>query len=357
MIDLRSDTVTRPTPAMKQAMMDAELGDDVLGEDPTVNRLEAMVADLLGKEAAVLACSGTQSNQMGIRAHCVSGDELLINDTSHIGIFEAGGPAVLAGVTVRQIPGDRGMLNVADLEGKPRIDDQHYCRTRLLCLENTTNIAGGFVYPLQQLMDVSDWAQSHGLKRHLDGARFFNAVVAGRYSASRLADCFDTVSICLSKGLGCPFGSILVGSAAEIRLARRARKMFGGGLRQSGMIAAAAIYALENHVDRMQQDHDNAKQLAKGLADVDGINASAELTETNLVFFEVDPELGTAVQLAAALKERTVLIGPMGGQRLRAATHLDVKDTDIQIVVDAVKDCVASGFKQQQLVGSGPYSK
>ena len=337
--------------------MEAELGDDVLGEDPTVNRLEAMFADLLGKEAAVLACSGTQSNQMGIRAHCVSGDELLINDTSHIGVFEAGGPAVLSGVTVRQIPGDRGMLNVADLEGTPRIDDQHYCRTRLLCLENTTNIAGGFVYPVQQLRDVSDWARSQGLKRHLDGARFFNAVVAGGYTASQLAGCFDTISICLSKGLGCPFGSILVGSAAEIRLARRARKMFGGGLRQSGMIAAAAIYALENHVDRMQQDHDNAQVLAKGLADVDGIRASAEHTETNLVFFEVDPELGTAVQLAAALKERAVLIGPMGGQRLRAATHLDIKDTDIPIVVDAVKDCVAYGFKQQQLVGSGPYSK
>lgn len=357
MIDLRSDTVTQPTAAMKQAMVDAPLGDDVMGEDPTVNRLEAMVADLLGKEAAVLACSGTQSNQMGIRAHCVPGDELLINDTSHIGIFEAGGPAVLSGVTVRQISGDRGMLNVADLEGKPRVDDQHYCCTRLLCLENTTNIAGGFVYPLQQLQDVSEWARSHDLKRHLDGARFFNAVVAGGYSASQLANCFDTVSICLSKGLGCPFGSLLVGSAAEIRLARRARKMFGGAMRQSGMIAAAAIYALGNHVDRMQQDHDNAQQLAKGLAKVDGITASAENTQTNLVFFEVAPELGTAVQLAAALKGRGVLIGPMGGQRLRAATHLDVKDTDIVVVVDAVKDCLARGFNQQQLVGSGPYSK
>jgi threonine aldolase len=357
MIDLRSDTVTRPTAAMKQAMMDAELGDDVMGEDPTVNCLEAMVAELLGKEAAVLACSGTQSNQMGVRAHCVSGDELLINDTSHIGIFEAGGPAVLSGVTVRQIPGARGMLNVSDLEGKPRVDDQHYCRTRLLCLENTTNIAGGFVYPLQQLQDVSDWARSQDLKLHLDGARFFNAVVAGGYSASQMASCFDTISICLSKGLGCPFGSILVGSADEIRLARRARKMFGGALRQSGMIAAAAIYALENHVDRMQQDHDNAQRLANGLAEIDGISASAENTETNLVFFEVDSELGTAVQLASALRERGVLIGAMGGQRLRAATHLDVKDSDIEVVVDAVRDCAVSGFEQQQLVGAGPYSK
>lgn len=357
MIDLRSDTVTKPTPGMKQAMMDAELGDDVLSEDPTVNRLEAMVAELLGKEAAVLACAGTQSNQMGIRAHCVPGDELLINDTSHIGIFEAGGPAVLSGVTVRQISGDRGMLTVSDLEDKPRVDDQHYCRTRLVCLENTTNIAGGCVYPLRQLQDIAEWARSQDLRLHLDGARFFNAVVAGGYSAAQLAACFDTISICFSKGLGCPFGSILVGAAQEIRLARRARKMLGGALRQSGMIAGAAIYALENHVDRMQQDHDNAKRLAAGLAAIDGISASAEATDSNLVFFEIDSEFGTAVQMAAALKVGGVQIGPMGGQRMRAATHLDVSDDDIKTVIDAVTRCVQDGFQEQELVGAGPYSK
>ncbi len=357
MIDLRSDTVTRPTVAMKQAMMDAELGDDVMGEDPTVNRLEAMVAEMLGKEAAVLACSATQSNQMAVRVHCVPGDELLINDTSHIGIFECGGPAALSGVTVRQLPGIRGMLDVNDLEGKPRVDDQHYCRTRLVCLENTTNIAGGFVYPLQQLQEVSDWAKSQGLKMHLDGARFFNAVVAGGYSAADMASGFDTISICFSKGLGCPFGSILVGSADEIRAARRARKMLGGGLRQSGMIAGAAIFALSNHVDRMQQDHDNAKRLANGLSDIAGLTASAQDTKSNLVFFEIDPELGTAVQLSAALKERNVKMGPMGGQRMRAVTHLDVADTDIDVVIDAVRHCVQKGFRQQELVGAGPYSK
>jgi len=357
MIDLRSDTVTRPTAAMKQAMMDAELGDDVMGDDPTVKRLEEMVAELLGKEAAVLACSGTQSNQMGIRAHCVSGDELLINDTSHIGIFEAGGPAVLSGVTVRQISGQHGMLSVSDLEDKPRVDDQHYCRTRLLCLENTTNIAGGRVYPLRQLQDVSAWAQQQGLRRHLDGARFFNAVVAGGYSAAELAVCFDTISICFSKGLGCPFGSILVGSQEDMRLARRARKMFGGALRQSGMIAAAAIYALENHVDRMQVDHDNAKRLAIELAKIDGIHASANDTESNLVFFQIETELGSAVQLASSLKDRGVQIGPMGGQQMRAATHLDVTASDIDTVVAAVRDCVAEGFREKELVGAGPYSK
>ena len=357
MIDLRSDTVTKPTAEMKQAMMEAELGDDVMGEDPTVNRLEAMIAELLDKEAAVFACSGTQSNQMGVRCHCVPGDELLINDTSHIGVFEAGGPAALSGVTVRQIPGHRGMLSVADLEGKPRVDDQHYCRTRLVCLENTTNIAGGCVYPLQQLQDVAEWARSHQLKTHLDGARFFNAVVAGGYSPADLAACFDTISICFSKGLGCPLGSILVGSAEEIRLARRARKMFGGALRQSGIVAAAAIYAVENHVDRLQQDHDNAQRLAVALSRIDGINVRPEDTETNLVFFEIDCELGTSVQLAAALKDRGVRMGPMGGQRMRAATHLDIQDSDISMVADAVSDSIAKGFRQQQLVGAGPYSR
>ena len=276
MIDLRSDTVTRPTAAMKQAMMDAEVGDDVIGDDPTVKKLEAMVADLLGKEAAIYMCSGTQSNQIGIRVNCVPGDELLINSTSHIGIFEAGAPAALSGVTVRQIDAPRGMLSVDDLEDKPRVDDQHFCRTRLVCLENTTNIAGGFVYSLEQLASVAGWARDTGLRLHLDGARFFNACVAGGYSPAELAAHFDTISICFSKGLGCPMGSILVGTSDDMHQARRARKMFGGSLRQTGLVAASAIYALENNVDRLQEDHDNAKQLAEGLAAIDGVSSSVE---------------------------------------------------------------------------------
>jgi threonine aldolase len=357
MIDLRSDTVTRPTSAMKQAMFDAEVGDDMMGEDPTVNQLETMVAELLGKEAAVFACSGTQSNQMGVRVNCVPGDELLINDTGHIGIFEAGGPAVLSGVTVRQLRAPKGMLSVDDLAGQPRVADQHYCRTRLVCLENTTNIAGGFVYPLEQLQQVAVWARDNDLRMHLDGARLFNAVVAGGYSAAEMAACFDTISICFSKGLGCPMGSVLVGTAEDMHLARRVRKMLGGALRQSGIVAAAAIYALENNVDRLQQDHDNARLLATKLAAIDGINADSNATESNLVFFEVDSKLGTAVQLAAALKERGVRIGPMGGQRMRAATHLDVSKQDMNATADAVRACVEQGFVDQKLVGSGPYSK
>ncbi|MEZ6133018.1 MAG: GntG family PLP-dependent aldolase [Planctomycetaceae bacterium] len=357
MIELRSDTFTKPTAAMKQAMIEAELGDDVWGEDPTTNRLEAMVAELLGKEAAVFACSGTQSNQMGVRANCLSGDELLIHETGHIGVFEAGGPAVLSGVTVRQIPAPRGMLSVQDLEPRMRADSQHYCRTRLVCLENTTNVAGGYVYPLQQMQEISEWAGSRQLRMHLDGARFFNAVIAGGYSPVDMAACFDTISICFSKGLGCPMGSILVGSAEDIRLARRARKLFGGALRQAGMLAAAAIYALENHVDRLQQDHDNARQLAQQLSEIDGITASAKETESNLVFFEIDPELGTAAQLAAALKQRGVNMGPMGKHRMRAATHLDVTTADITTAVGCVKDCVVNGFAQEHYAGAGAYAK
>lgn len=340
MIDLRSDTVTKPTSAMKAAMMAAEVGDDMMGEDPTVNQLEQMVAELLGKEAAVFACSGTQSNQMAVRVHCVPGDELLINRQGHIGIYEGGGPAALSGVSVRQLDGEKGFLSVDTLEGTVRPDDQHYCRTRLLCLENTTNLGGGYVYDLHHLRQLSDFAIDHGLKRHLDGARFFNATVASGQTPAEIAACFDTVSICFSKGLGCPMGSILVGSEEEIRKARRARKMFGGALRQAGFLAAAAIYALENHVDRLQQDHDNAKELAKGLQAIRGISASVDETQTNLVYFEVDPDIATGAQLAAELAERSVKLFDLGPQRLRAVTHLDVQTSDISIAIDAVEASV-----------------
>ncbi len=357
LIDLRSDTVTRPTQAMRQAMASAEVGDDMMGEDPTVNRLEQMIADLFGRESAVFACSGTQSNQMGVRVHCIPGDELLINETGHIALFEGGAPAALSGVTVRTIVADGGFLDVSDLEGRVRSNDQHFPRTRLLCLENTTNIGGGRVYPLEQLQRVSHWAVSHGLKRHLDGARVFNAITAGGYSAGDLGSCFDTISICFSKGLGCPMGSMLIGDHDDIAKARRIRKLFGGSLRQAGIVAAAAIYALENHLDRLREDHDNAKQLAEGLAAIEGIHCNAAVVESNLVFFEIEARLGTAVQLSGAMQEHGVLIGPMGGQRMRAVTHLDVDNADIVRTLDVVRTCLSRGFADRPLVGAGPYSK
>uniref|UniRef100_A0A7C2K224 Low specificity L-threonine aldolase n=1 Tax=Schlesneria paludicola TaxID=360056 RepID=A0A7C2K224_9PLAN len=337
-IDLRSDTVTRPTPGMRRAIAEADVGDDMSAEDPTVNRLEARMAELLGHEAAVYACSGTQSNQMGVRAHCQSGDELLIEEWSHIANWEAGGAAALTGVTCRTIRGRGGMLDVADLAGKIRPDNQHYCITRLVCLENTTNHGGGQAYPLDQMARVSAWAKDNGLKRHLDGARLFNACLVGGYSPRDCGQLFDTISICFSKGLGCPMGSILVGDAESIRKARRARKLFGGALRQAGMMAAAALYALDHHVDRMVEDHDNAKVFAEAIAEIDGVILDPDTVTSNLIFFELDPSCGPAVNLAAKLKAQKVLLNATGPQRLRAVTHLDVTRDDVLQAAAAIRN-------------------
>jgi len=356
-IDLRSDTVTRPSLAMRQAMASAEVGDDMLGEDPTVNRLEKMVAEMFGREAAVFACSGTQSNQMGVRVHCIPGDELLINETGHISLFEGGAPAALSGVTVRTIAAPGGFLDVPVLQDKIRSNDQHYPRTRLLCLENTTNIGGGRVYPLEQLQRVSAWALANGLKRHLDGARIFNAMTAGGYSPVDMGKCFDTISVCFSKGLGCPMGSMLIGDKEDITRARRIRKLFGGALRQVGIVAAAVIYAIENNITRLQEDHDHAQQLAQGLAAMDGLHCDASLVESNLVFFDVSPELGTALQFCGALKEQGVLIGPMGAQRMRAVTHLDVDSEAITSALEVIRKCLTGRFSDSKVTVTGPYSR
>lgn len=342
---------------MRRAMAEAEVGDDMSGEDPTVNRLEAMVAELLGKEAAVYACSGTQSNQMGVRAHCLPGDELLIHETGHIANFEAGAPAALSGVTCRTLPGERGLLDLPQLRGKIRADNQHLCRTRLVCLENTTNVGGGRSYALEQVERIGQWAHDEGLKVHVDGARLFNAVIAQGYSPEAFARHVDTVSICFSKGLGCPMGSILVGSKDEIYRARRARKLFGGALRQAGIVAASAIYALENNVERLADDHENARLFAETIADADGIVIDPADVETNIVFFEVEPRLGNASQLASALLQEGVRIGAAGPQRLRACTHLDVTRDEVLAAANAVRKCVRAGFGQMAGTATGPYAR
>ena len=342
---------------MREAIARAEVGDDMSGEDPTVNRLEALMAEKLGKEAAVFACSGTQSNQMGVKVHCIPGDELLIESSGHIACFEGGGPAVLSGTMCRQIPGTNGMLDIADLNGKIKADNQHLCITRLLCLENTTNVGGGRAWPLDQLERVCGWAHENGLKTHLDGARFFNACVAKGYSAADVGKHFDTVSICFSKGLGCPMGSILVGSKDDIRKARRARKLFGGALRQAGIVAAAAVYAMEHNVERLSVDHDNAKLLASEIAQIEGLSINVADVETNLVFFEVDPKLGNAGQLSAALLDRGVKIGPSGPQRLRACTHLDVTREDMLKTADVLRQTIKAGFSQYKGSTTGPYAR
>lgn len=356
-INLYSDTVTKPTAGMYRAICEAELGDDMSGEDPTVNRLEARVAEWFGKEAAVLGCSGTQTNQMGIRAHCDPGDELLIERTGHIANYEAGGPAVLSGVTCRTLIGKQGMLDVPTVEGMIRAHDQHLCRTRLLCVENTTNLGGGRAYPLSQLQSLKEWAKDNKLKVHMDGARYFNAVVAKGYSAKEVADCVDTVSLCFSKGLGCPMGSILVGSQEEIARARRARKQFGGALRQAGLIAGAAIYALDNHINRMQDDHDNAQALAERISQIEGLKISLKDVETNLVFFEIDPELGTAAELAARMKSRGVRMSVLGKYLVRACTHLDVSREQIDEAATRLADCLSDWHteKVKPVAAAGPY--
>jgi threonine aldolase len=355
--DLRSDTVTKPSRAMRDAMANAEVGDDMSGEDPTVNRLEALCASRFGKEAAVYACSGTQSNQMAVRAHCRPGDELLIHETSHIVNFEAGAPAALSGVCWRTLPGEAGMLDVPQLRGKVRSNEQHMACTRLVCLENTTNLGGGRAYPLEQVERVGAWAHELGLKVHVDGARFFNATVARGYSPKEFARHVDTISVCFSKGLGCPMGSILVGSAEEIVAARRARKLFGGALRQAGIVAAAAVFAMEHNVERLAEDHRNAKQLAESIAGTRGLSVNVDAIETNIVFFDLDPSLGYASQLSAALESRGVRIHDTDAHRLRACTHLDVSREDISEVGRILRECVQKGLREFPVASLGPYAR
>jgi threonine aldolase len=336
MIDLRSDTVTRPTPAMRAAMNAAEVGDDVFGEDPTVNRLEEAVAERLGKEAAVYVPSGTMSNQIAVKTHTRPGDELLCDANCHIYCYEAGGPAVLSGVTCRIIEGDYGILDLSQLEDKIKPDDQHCVRTRLVCLENTHNRGGGRVYPIDKIEAISRWARKHGLAMHLDGARLWNAVVASGIPARQWASHFDTVSVCFSKGLGAPIGSALAGPRELIHRARRVRKLFGGGMRQAGVAAAAALYALEHHVERMAEDHRNAQLIARAIADTPGLRLTPPVVETNLIWFHVGPELGTVKDVAARLREQGVLVH-MSGPKVRACTHLDVSRAQAERAADAIR--------------------
>ncbi|MAT14271.1 MAG: low specificity L-threonine aldolase [Planctomyces sp.] len=356
-IDLRSDTKSLPTHAMKQAMMEAELGDDMTGEDPTVNRLEAHVAKMFGKEAAVLACSGTQSNQMGVWAHTQRGDEILLEEKSHIGSWEAGAPAILSGVTTRFIAGDQGKLDIPHLAGMLRADDQHLTPSRLLCIENTTNAGGGGCYTLEHLHRVCQWAREQGLKVHMDGARFFHAVIAQDYDPAEACRYIDTISLCFSKGLGCPLGSILVGSHADIQKARRARKIFGGALRQSGMFAAAAQYALDHHVERLQQDHRHARLFAEEIASIPGIVVDPEKVETNLVFFELERDRGYASQLSARLKELGIGIGAMGAQRLRACFYIGITAADVHQAARLVAEAMQDNLTELPVAANGPYAR
>jgi threonine aldolase len=336
-IDLRSDTVTRPTPAMRAAMNAAEVGDDVFNEDPTVHRLEERVAAVLGKEAAVFVPSGTMSNQIAVKVQTQPGDELLCDVGCHIYNYEAGGPAVLSGVTCRPLEGDYGIVEPAQFEDKLRPDDPHQVRTRLVCLENTHNRGGGRIYPHDKIEAISRWARRHGLAMHLDGARLWNAVVTTNIPARQWAKHFDTVSVCFSKGLGAPVGSALAGPRELIQKARRVRKLFGGGMRQAGVIAAGALFALEHHVERLADDHRNAQILARAVADTPGLELAPAQVDTNLVWVRIAPELGTAREFADRLKTHGILTLALGPQAIRLCTHLDVSTAQAERAADVLR--------------------
>jgi threonine aldolase len=346
-IDLRSDTVTKPTAGMRAAMAAAEVGDDVMCEDPTVRRLEERVADMLGKEAALFVPSGTMSNQICVRCHTAPGDELLCDVGCHIYENEQGGAAVLSGVTCRTLEGDHGILDVTQLEDRIRPEtDCHQVRTRLICLENTHNRGGGRVYPLTKIQSISDWAHRHGLLMHLDGARLWNAVVATGIEARAWARPFDSVSVCFSKGLGAPVGSALVGSRDLVKKARRVRKLLGGGMRQAGVLAAAALYALEHHIDRLADDHRNARIIAAAIADTAGLCLDPPEVETNLIWVRVDPKFAQASDVVGALQQRGVLVQLSGPSIIRLSTHLDVSTADAERVADIISSTKFQGGKQ-----------
>lgn len=321
-IELRSDTFTRPTPAMLNAMMNAEVGDDVFGEDPTVNLLERKAAALFGKEAAIYCPTGTMSNQIAIKVHTQPGDEVICEQQAHVYIYEGGGIAFHSGSQVKAIPGQGGRISAEQVVGAINPDDVHKARTSLVCLENTSNRGGGSCYNWQDILHIRQVCTMNGLSLHLDGARLFNALVATGQTARQYGEVFDSISVCLNKGLGCPIGSILIGSADFIRKARRVRKVFGGGMRQAGFMAAAGVYALDHHIERLQQDHDHAKQIAKVLAHKDFVGTILPV-ETNILIFEVKGRF-TSQTLADTLRHYDIHCMAISPTQIRMVTHLDL---------------------------------
>ena len=334
-IDLRSDTVTKPTPAMLDAMMSAKVGDDVFGEDPSINALEAMAARLFGMEAALYCPSGTMSNQIAIKCHTQPGDEVICEKSSHVYIYEGGGIAFHSGSQVKALDGDLGRITASQVSLSINPDDVHRARTSLVSLENTCNRGGGACYDLEEIKKIKQVCSDNQLKLHLDGARLFNALVATGHTAMQYGQVFDSISVCLNKGLGCPIGSILMGPAAFIRQARRVRKAFGGGLRQAGFMAAAGIYALENNIARLATDHDHARRLGAALAKKDFVRSIMPVA-TNIVIFEVDQN-GCARELAQQLKEKGVLAIAIAANQIRFVTHLDISPAMIDEAVAVIE--------------------
>ena len=324
MIDLRSDTVTKPSAAMREAMAAAEVGDDVYGEDPTVNRLQERVAEVLGKERSIFVPSGTMANQAALKAATQPGDEVICDRGAHILNFEAGMPAVLSGLLLYPIDAPRGLMAPEQVAAAIRPEDHHYPHTRVVELEITSNRGGGSIYPLERVRAIARLARERGLWLHLDGARLWNASVATGIAPKTWAAEVDAVCVCLSKGLGAPVGSMVAGRAEFIDRVHRVRKMLGGGMRQAGLLAAAGLYALDHNLDRLAQDHANARLLAEGLADLAAVHLNVADVETNIVIFDLVNTRHNARSLAAEARSRGLLIGAIGEARVRLVTHLDV---------------------------------
>ncbi len=325
---------------MRKAMAEAEVGDDVYGEDPTVNALQEKVAELLGKEAAIFVASGTMANQLAIKAHTQPGDELIMEATSHPYNFEGGAIAAISGVQVYCIQGVRGILNASQIEAAIRPADHHYAVTRLVCMENTHNRGGGSIYHLRNMQEIFRVAKAKGLSVHLDGARLWNASVATGVKLKEYAQCADSVSVCISKGLGCPVGSLVTGSKEFVDRVHRFRKMVGGGLRQAGILAAAGIYALDHHVDRLKEDHDNAKRLALGLKEIRGIAVNPDHVETNIIIFGVAGTGMSSPAVRDAMQKEGVLMNALPGNEIRVVTHLDVTRDDIDKALAAFRKVI-----------------
>lgn len=334
-IDLRSDTLTKPTPAMHQAMMEAEVGDDMFGEDPTVAALEKKAAKMFGMDAAIYCASGTMTNQIGIRLHCNLQDEVICHKYSHIYLYESGGIMSNAGASVRLLEGERGRITAKDVEAAIQPDDIHSPVSRLVSLENTANKGGGSCYDFEEIWAIRETCHEHGLALHLDGARLFNALVATGQTTKQYGEVFDTISICLSKGLGAPVGSLLIGSHADIKRAKRIRKVMGGAWRQAGYVAAAGLYALENHVDRLVEDHNKAKEMAKVLEGLDYVEEVLPC-ETNILIFKLTDKY-TNQSFLDRLAENDILAFGFGPQLIRFVTHYDFTDDDLTKTIEVLK--------------------
>lgn len=345
MINLYSDTQTLPVEAMREAMARAPVGDEQRMEDPSVNRLCEMTAELLGKEAAVFLPSGTMCNELAVRVHCTAGDELIADRTSHLVHFEGGAPAALSGVMIASVDGERGVYRGEQARAAVRDPANRYApRSRLLCVEQTANLGGGTVWPLEVLREVVAAAREHGLATHMDGARLLNAAVASGAAAHEHAAGFDTVWIDLSKGLGCPVGAVLATTRELIGEVWRWKQRLGGAMRQAGILAAAGIYALEHHVERLAEDHANARRFAAGVAGIAGLAVEPRTVESNIVYFEVAAEAGrTAGEVSQALAARGVSIGALGPRLLRAVTHLDVDAAAVDTAVAVLGEAMAAG--------------